>query len=39
MSEGFGITADMKKKGVYSITTKAVLGDVKLMDTFTYEMK
>jgi hypothetical protein len=39
MSEGFGITADMKKKGVYSITTKAVLGDVKLMDNFSYEMK
>ena len=39
MSEGFGITADMKKKGIYTITTKAVLGDVKLMDKFTYEMK
>lgn len=39
MSEGFGITADMKKKGVYTITTKALLGGVKLMDKFTYEMK
>jgi predicted transcriptional regulator len=39
MSKGFGITADMKKKGVYSITTKALLGSVKLMDKFTYEMK
>lgn len=39
MSEGFGITADMKKKGIYTIITKAVLGDVKLMDKFTYEMK
>lgn len=39
MSKGFGITADMKKKGVYSITAKALLGDVKLMDKFTYEMK
>ena len=39
MSKGFGITADMKKKGIYSITTKALLGDVKLMDKFTYEMK
>ncbi|HCY86233.1 MAG TPA: hypothetical protein DHV36_13955 [Desulfobacteraceae bacterium] len=39
MSEGFGITADMKKKGEYAITTKAVLGDVKLMDKFTHEMK
>jgi len=39
MSEGFGITADMKNKDIYTITTKAVLGDVKLMDKFTYEMK
>ena len=39
MSEGFGTTADMKKKGVYTITTKLVLGDKKLMDKFDYEMK
>ena len=39
MSKGFGITADMKKKGIYSITAKALLGDVKLMDSFTYEVK
>lgn len=39
MSEGFGITTDMKKKGIYTITTKAVIGDGKLMDKFTYEMK
>lgn len=39
MSKGFGITADMKKKGEYAITTKAVLGGVKLMDKFTHEMK
>ena len=39
MSEGFGTTADMKKKGVYSITTKIVLGDKKLMDKFDYEIK
>ena len=39
MSEGFGITTDMKKKGIYNIITKAVFGDVKLMDKFTYEMK
>ncbi|MBU0970214.1 MAG: hypothetical protein KKC20_06180 [Proteobacteria bacterium] len=39
MSKGFGITADMKKKGIYTITAKAVLGDVKLMDSFTHEMK
>lgn len=39
MSKGFGITADMKQKGVYSITAKALLGDAKLMDSFTHEMK
>lgn len=37
MSEGFGITADMKKKGVYTITAKALLGDTKLVDSFTHE--
>jgi hypothetical protein len=39
MSKGFGITADMKQKGVYSITAKALLGDTKLVDSFTHEMK
>ncbi|WP_022666234.1 hypothetical protein [Desulfospira joergensenii] len=39
MSKGFGITADMREKGTYTITTKAVLGDVKLMDTFTHQME
>ncbi len=39
MSKGFGITADMKQKGVYSITAKALLGDTKLMDSFAHEMK
>jgi hypothetical protein len=39
MSKGFGITTDMKEKGVYSITAKALLGDAKLMDSFTHEMK
>lgn len=39
MSEGFGVTADMKKKGNYKITTKAVLGKNKLMDSFNYQIK
>lgn len=39
MSKGFGITADMKQKGVYAITAKALLGNTKLMDSFTHEMK
>jgi hypothetical protein len=39
MSQGFGITADMKARGVYEITVKAVIGDVTLMDRFSHEMK
>lgn len=39
MSKGFGTTADMKEKGVYAITTKALVGNVKLMDKFDYEIK
>jgi len=39
MSRGFGTTADMNKKGVYSITTKVILGDNKIMDKFEYAMK
>jgi len=39
MSKGFGITADMKAKGVYEIVAKAVVDDVTLMDRFSHEMK
>ncbi len=39
MSDGFGITADMKEKGVYSITVKAVLKDKTVMDRFDYNME
>ena len=39
MSEGFGTTANMKEKGIYTITTKAILDDKKLMDKFEYEIK
>lgn len=39
MSSGFGVTANMKEKGVYTITAKAVLGEKKIMDSFKYEMK
>ncbi len=39
MSKGFGITADMKAKGVYEIAVKAVVDDVTLMDRFNHEMK
>jgi len=39
MSEGFGTTADMKQKGVYTIASKAILGDKKLIDKFEYEIR
>jgi hypothetical protein len=39
MSRGFGITADMKDRGIYTIIAKAVLGDKQLMDRFEYEIK
>ncbi len=39
MSKGFGTTADMKEKGIYAITAKVLVGDVKLMDKFDYEIK
>lgn len=39
MSKGFGTTANMMKKGIYKITTKAILGDKKIMDSFSHEMK
>ncbi len=39
MSEGFGATADMKQKGVYTISSKAILGDKKLIDKFEYEIR
>jgi len=39
MSNGFGTTVNMKKKGVYTITAKAVLDNKKLMDKFEYEIK
>ncbi|MDY0220477.1 MAG: hypothetical protein RBR67_05025 [Desulfobacterium sp.] len=39
MSEGFGITADMRNKGVYTITAKALVGDSQLVDRFTHGMR
>ncbi len=39
MNDGFGTTADMKKKGIYSVMTKAVLADKKFMNSFDYEIK
>ena len=39
MTGGFGADVDMKAKGSYGIKTKAVAGETKLMDEFTYVMK
>lgn len=39
MSKGFGITADMKEKGTYQITAKAVMGETQIMDRFDHEIK
>ena len=38
MNKGFGTTADMKKKGGYTIFTKAVLENKILKDSFKYEI-
>ena len=39
MDRGFGATADMKNKGIYTIKAKAIIGDKKLLDKFEYEME
>jgi hypothetical protein len=39
MERGFGATADMKTKGIYTIEAKAIIGDKVLMDKFEYEME
>lgn len=39
MSNGFGITADMKEKGVYTIVAKAIIGNKTVMDRFEYTVK
>jgi hypothetical protein len=39
MDRGFGATADMKNKGIYTIKAKAIIGDKELLDKFDYEME
>jgi hypothetical protein len=39
MQGGFGSDVDFKAKGVYKVTTKAVVGDKTLADDFTYTVK
>ena len=39
MKEAFGGDVNFTTKGMYTIKTKAVIGDKKLLDRFTYEVK
>ncbi|MCF8114409.1 MAG: hypothetical protein K9K21_11225 [Desulfotignum sp.] len=39
MDRGFGATADMKNKGLYTIKTKAIIKGKELLDKFEYEME
>lgn len=39
MSKGFGLTADMKAKGTYTIMTKVMVDGKTLMDKFDHEIK
>jgi hypothetical protein len=39
MDRGFGATADMENKGIYTITAKAIIRGKELLDKFEYEME
>ncbi len=39
MAGGFGADVNLEKKGVYTIKTKVMAGETKLMDSFEYEVK
>jgi hypothetical protein len=39
MNESFGGDVDFTVKGTYTVKTKAVVGEDKLIDSFTYEAK
>ena len=39
MKEAFGGDVNFTARGMYTIKTKAVIGDKKLLDRFTYEVK
>ncbi len=39
MKGAYGADMDFSQKGIYSIKTKAVVGDKKLFDQFDYEVK
>ena len=39
MKDAFGGDVNFTVKGVYTIKTKAVVGNIKLLDRFTFEIK
>lgn len=39
MDRGFGATADMRSKGIYTIEAKIIIGGTELLDKFEYEME
>jgi len=39
MKGSYGADVDIAEKGVYTVKTKAIIGDKKLFDNFSYEMK
>jgi len=39
MKNAYGADMDFSQKGIYTIKTKAVFGDKKLIDQFNYEVK
>jgi len=39
MGGGYGADVDLQAKGSYTIKTKVVMGETRLSDEFTYEMK
>jgi hypothetical protein len=38
MKGGFGSDINLKQKGTYTIKTKALSGDIKIMDQFSYKV-
>ena len=39
MGDGYGADVSFEDKGSYTVKTKVVAGDKKIMDSFEYEMK
>jgi len=39
MKGSYGADVDIAEKGIYTVKTKAIIGDKKLFDNFSYEMK